>query len=89
MAEWLKAADCKSAHVSVRWFESSSAHHLFLGSNIGRCYFFMRERRVACICYAPTFFAGFGVSLLRDFRKCPAQIYSNFLCRRIRKSALC
>ena len=28
MAEWLKAADCKSAHVCVRWFESSSAHHL-------------------------------------------------------------
>ena len=27
MAEWLKAADCKSAHVSVRRFESFSAHH--------------------------------------------------------------
>ena len=26
MAEWLKAADCKSAHVSVRRFESFSAH---------------------------------------------------------------
>ena len=28
MAEWLKAADCKSAHVSVRWFESNPAHQL-------------------------------------------------------------
>ena len=27
MAEWLKAADCKSARVSVRWFESSPVHH--------------------------------------------------------------
>jgi hypothetical protein len=26
MAEWLKAADCKSAHVSVRRFEPYSAH---------------------------------------------------------------
>ena len=28
MAEWLKAADCKSAHVSVRWFEPSPAQVL-------------------------------------------------------------
>ena len=28
MAEWLKAADCKSAHVSVRRFESFPAHHI-------------------------------------------------------------
>lgn len=27
VAEWLKAADCKSAHASVRWFESSPFHH--------------------------------------------------------------
>src|SRR3546814_3078365 len=27
VAEWLKAADCKSARVSVRWFESSPVHH--------------------------------------------------------------
>ena len=27
MAEWLKAADCKSARASVRWFESSPVHH--------------------------------------------------------------
>ena len=26
VAEWLKAADCKSARVSVRWFESSPFH---------------------------------------------------------------
>jgi hypothetical protein len=26
VAEWLKAADCKSAHASVRWFESSPFH---------------------------------------------------------------
>ena len=25
VAEWLKAADCKSARFSVRWFESSPA----------------------------------------------------------------
>ncbi len=28
VAEWLKAADCKSARVTVRWFESSPVHHL-------------------------------------------------------------
>ena len=27
VAEWLKAADCKSARVSVHWFESSPFHH--------------------------------------------------------------
>jgi hypothetical protein len=27
VAEWLKAADCKSARVCVRWFESSPLHH--------------------------------------------------------------
>ena len=27
MPEWLKGADCKSASASLRWFESSSAHH--------------------------------------------------------------
>jgi hypothetical protein len=30
VAEWLKAADCKSARVSVRWFESSPAHHCWI-----------------------------------------------------------
>ena len=39
MAEWLKAADCKSAHVSVRRFESFSAHH-FLGSTLGGVLFY-------------------------------------------------
>ena len=28
MPEWLKGADCKSASVSLRWFESISTHHL-------------------------------------------------------------
>ncbi len=27
MPEWLKGADCKSAGLRLRWFESSSAHH--------------------------------------------------------------
>ena len=27
VAEWLKAADCKSAGLSLRWFESSPVHH--------------------------------------------------------------
>ena len=30
VAEWLKAADCKSARVSVRWFESSPVHQLLI-----------------------------------------------------------
>ncbi len=28
--EWLKGADCKSAGVSLRWFESTPHHHFFL-----------------------------------------------------------
>ena len=31
MAEWLKAADCKSARASVRWFESSPVHQPVFG----------------------------------------------------------
>src|SRR3954451_17520449 len=31
VAEWLKAADCKSARASVRWFESSPLHHDEIG----------------------------------------------------------
>ena len=27
MPEWLKGADCKSAGLRLRWFESNSAHH--------------------------------------------------------------
>lgn len=27
VAEWLMAADCKSALLRVRWFESSPLHH--------------------------------------------------------------
>ena len=34
VAEWLKAADCKSARASVRWFESSPLHQLFLSNRI-------------------------------------------------------
>jgi hypothetical protein len=30
VAEWLKAADCKSARFSVRWFESSPVHQFFI-----------------------------------------------------------
>ena len=29
LSEWLKEADCKSASVSLRWFESITAHSLF------------------------------------------------------------
>ena len=29
MPEWLKGADCKSASVSLRWFESISTHHFY------------------------------------------------------------
>ena len=31
MAEWLKAADCKSVRASVRWFESSPVHQPVFG----------------------------------------------------------
>ena len=31
MPEWLKGADCKSAGVSLRWFESNSLHHFCFG----------------------------------------------------------
>ena len=36
VAEWLKAADCKSARASVRWFESSPVHHLLPSHWIGK-----------------------------------------------------
>lgn len=36
MAEWLKAADCKSARVRVRRFESFSLHHLYLSGDIDK-----------------------------------------------------
>ena len=36
VAEWLKAADCKSARDSVRWFESSPFHHLCYQGRIRR-----------------------------------------------------
>ena len=34
VAEWLKAADCKSARASVRWFESSPVHHRHFHSRV-------------------------------------------------------
>src|SRR6187402_841034 len=42
VAEWLKAADCKSARASVRWFESSTLHQPSLklrlaGQSRNRC----------------------------------------------------
>ena len=37
VAEWLKAADCKSARVSVRWFESSPVHHPLFAVQPRRC----------------------------------------------------
>ena len=40
MAEWLKAADCKSAHVSVRRFEPYSAHKLIMIFLITCCFLF-------------------------------------------------
>ena len=36
MAEWLKAADCKSADVSLRRFESFFAHRICECSSVGR-----------------------------------------------------
>ena len=35
VAEWLKAADCKSARASVRWFESSPLHQSQHGERAG------------------------------------------------------
>lgn len=37
MAEWLKAADCKSAHASVRRFESFPAHKKKFANIIDIC----------------------------------------------------
>ncbi len=38
MAEWLMAADCKSALLRVRWFESSSLHQAVLAfAGVGSC----------------------------------------------------
>ena len=31
VAEWLKAADCKSALFGVRWFESILSHQIYWG----------------------------------------------------------
>jgi hypothetical protein len=36
VAEWLKAADCKSARVTVRWFESSPVHQFIRLANWNR-----------------------------------------------------
>ena len=37
VAEWLKAADCKSARASVRWFESSPLHHNLRQAGVLTC----------------------------------------------------
>ncbi len=37
MAEWLKAADCKSALFGVRRFESYSAHIFYLATRVFVC----------------------------------------------------
>jgi hypothetical protein len=38
VAEWLKAADCKSAGFILRWFESSPLHHFCsFCSVVSRC----------------------------------------------------
>ena len=45
MAEWLKAADCKSADVSLRRFESFFAHRFCECSSAGRASAFQAEGR--------------------------------------------
>ena len=45
MAEWLKAADCKSADVSLRRFESFFAHRICECSSVGRASAFQAEGR--------------------------------------------
>lgn len=38
MPEWLKGADCKSAGVRLRWFESNSLHHCCFSSENKKTY---------------------------------------------------
>jgi hypothetical protein len=45
MAEWLMAADCKSADVSLRRFESFFAHRICECSSVGRASAFQAEGR--------------------------------------------
>ena len=45
MAEWLKAADCKSADVSLRRFESFFPHEFCGCSSAGRASAFQAEGR--------------------------------------------
>jgi len=46
MAEWLKATDCKSVHVSVRRFEPYSAHFIHRSFNKGGSSFTKRLIRL-------------------------------------------
>jgi hypothetical protein len=45
MSEWLKETGCKLVGVSLRWFESSSAH-IFFSLEKGVCYVNIRRRRI-------------------------------------------
>ena len=76
VAEWLKAADCKSARASVRWFESSPLHH----HKIGRFLPFLsdRERLTALL---GTFRGALAVS--RGFPRFPIGSQSFRATRRI------
>ena len=64
VAEWLKAADCKSARFSVRWFESSPVHHFSLLPFLqlwrwpGACFAFYERRHAV---------TGKGLRKLRKF----------------------
>ena len=46
VAEWLMAADCKSARVSVRWFESSPFHQLNKGFQPGAFFVGLMSERI-------------------------------------------
>ena len=67
MAEWLKAADCKSADVSLRRFESFFAHRICECSSVGRASAFQAEGRafesrhslkIACVAQSVEHFVG-------------------------------
>jgi hypothetical protein len=45
VAEWSKAADCKSAGVTLRWFKSIPAHIKGGSSSVGRASAFQAEGR--------------------------------------------
>ncbi len=49
VAEWLKAADCKSARASVRWFESSPVHHPPFSQHLRKAPAFPTLRRLGMV----------------------------------------